>query len=50
MYLLIKHARGLRKALRGSEKFIIKHPLFDITLVALLALAALVSQSVGTIY
>ncbi len=49
MYLTIKHLAGLRRALRTSERFVVAHPLFDITLVALLALTAIVSQTVGTI-
>lgn len=50
MYLTVTHARGLRRALRSSENFIIHHPLLDVTLVALAALAVIASQSIGTIY
>lgn len=41
---------ALRRALRTSENFAVHHPLFDITLVSLLVLAAIVSQTVGNIY
>lgn len=50
MYLAVTHARGVRRALHTSENFVVHHPLFDITLVALLALAAVASQTIGTTY
>lgn len=50
MYLVVKHARRLRKTIRRGERFVVHHPLFDITLVALIALAALLSQNIGSIY
>ena len=50
MYLVLTHAHRLRKLVREGERFVVHHPLFDITLVALMALAALASQSVGKIY
>lgn len=49
-YLLIKHARGVKKAIKRGERFVIRHPLLDITIIALLALAALATQTVGSIY
>lgn len=49
-YLIIKHGHGLQKRIRKGEKFILHHPLLDTTLVATLALAAVVSQTAGTIY
>lgn len=50
MYLVFSHARSLRRALRSSENFVVHHPLFDITLVALVTLGIIVSQTIGTIY
>lgn len=50
MYLLVKHAHGIRKAIITSERFVIRHPLFDATLVALLVLMLIVTQTVGNIY
>lgn len=50
VYLLITHAHGMRRFLRISEKFIVKHPLIDMTLLAMLALAAILIQTAGTIY
>lgn len=50
MYLVVSHARRLHKALRNSEQFVIRHPLFDITMVALITLIAVASQNIGTIY
>jgi uncharacterized protein YkwD len=49
-YLLLKHARHLRKAIRRSENFVVHHPVLDMTLVALAVLIALIGRSVGTIY
>lgn len=50
MYLVVTHARGVRRALITSERFAIRHPVFDMTMIALVALAVIVSQSIGTIY
>ncbi len=50
MYLLSKHAWNLRRAIHRSERFILHHPLLDITLLALLALTTLLSQTTGIIH
>lgn len=50
MYLFVKHARRIKRRVRQGEAFIVRHPVFDITLVALAALATIASQTVGTIY
>ncbi len=50
MYLAATHAHRLRRALRTSENFVVHHPLLDITLVALVVLAAVASQTIGNIY
>lgn len=50
MYLLIKHGHSLKRTLRQGEGFVVRHPIFDITLVAFAALATIVSQTVGIIY
>lgn len=49
MYLLIKHLRQLRRVLLAGEKFVIKHPILDATLVAVIVLAAILSRTVGFI-
>ncbi len=49
MYLGIKHALAIRKVIKEGEKFIVKHPLLDAALVALLVLCILAVQSVGVI-
>lgn len=49
MYLIIKHAVGLRRMLRKGEKFAVHHPVLDITLVSLVVLGLLVVQKVGVI-
>lgn len=50
VYLVLTHASKVRRALKISERYIIKHPLVDMTLLALLALAAILIQTAGTIY
>lgn len=49
IYLIIKHAVGIRRHLRKGERFVIKHPIFDLTIIAFAALCALLCQSVGVI-
>lgn len=49
MYLIGKHTHGLHRVLRKGEQFIVRHPLLDITLVALVVLAAVLSQTAGFI-
>lgn len=48
-YLVTKHTLSLRRALRRSERFVVHHPLLDITLIALVALVAVLSQTNGVI-
>lgn len=50
MYLILKHLRGVMQAIRNGESFILRHPLLDTTLVALIALATIVSQTAGIIH
>lgn len=50
MYFAIVHVRGLKKTLERSERYVIKHPLFDITMVGLLILAFIAGQTVGSVY
>lgn len=50
MYLVLKHTRNLLRAIRNGEKFILHHPLLDTTVIALLALAAVVAQTAGVIH
>lgn len=50
MYLLVKHAHGLRKTLIKSERFIIHHPLLDITLIAFVVVAVIASRTIGSVY
>lgn len=48
-YLFFKHSVAVHRAIRKSEKFVLKHPILDITIVAVIALCAILSQSVGVI-
>ncbi|HMS23443.1 MAG TPA: CAP domain-containing protein [Candidatus Saccharibacteria bacterium] len=48
-YLFVKHSVAIKRTLKRGEKFVIKNPLLDITLIALVALCILVSQRVGYI-
>lgn len=50
MYLVLKHARSLSRAIRNGEKFILHHPLLDSTIIALIALATIVAQTAGIIH
>jgi uncharacterized protein YkwD len=49
MFLIVKHGIALKKMLVEGEKFLITHPLLDITLIALLVVAVLISRQVGVI-
>ncbi len=48
-YLVVKHSIGLKRFIRDGERFVLKHPVLDITIVSFIALCALLSQSVGFI-
>ncbi len=48
-YLAIKHTISIKRAFRKGERFVVHHPLFDVTLVALIVLGLVVIQRVGTI-
>jgi uncharacterized protein YkwD len=50
MYLIVKHLRGIRRALLSSERFIIKHPVLDATVVAVIVVAAILSRTAGLIH
>lgn len=47
--IVIKHGRSLKRTLVKGEKFVLHHPLLDVTLVAGVVLAALVVQQTGII-
>src|SRR5690606_8151222 len=49
MYLAIKHAIGLRRLFKRGERYVIKHPVFDATLISLVILITLVIQRVGVV-
>ncbi len=49
MYLVSKHTRGIHRVFRRGERFIIKHPILDSTLVALIVLATVIVQTAGVI-
>lgn len=49
VYLVLKHAVGIKKLVHNGEKFVVKHPLFDITLISFIALGILISQQAGVI-
>ena len=50
MYLVLKHTKNLVRAIRNGERFILKHPLLDATIIATLALATIVIQTAGVIH
>jgi len=49
MYLLFKHGRALKRTIKNGERFAMRHPLLDITLVAFIILGILISQQTGII-
>lgn len=48
-FLLLKHGLRLRRMLVHGEQFILHHTMLDITIIALLALFSVLSQSAGVI-
>lgn len=48
-YLLFKHALGIRKAIKQGERFVLHHPVIDITVVCVIVVCVLLSQGVGFI-
>lgn len=50
MYLLLKHTKNIIRTIRNGEQFILHHPLLDSTIIALLALATIVTQTAGVIH
>jgi len=49
IYLLLKHGLAVKRAMQSGERFVLKHPVLDLTIVSFIALCALLSQSVGVI-
>lgn len=49
VYMLLKHGLALRRALVQSERFILHHPLLDITALAIITFGILMSQTAGII-
>lgn len=50
MYLLSHHSFHLHRALRKGEKFIIRHPALDLTVISIIVLGVVVSRSAGIIH
>lgn len=48
-YLLFKHGLALRRMIVQGEKFILHHGMFDVTIIALIALCTLLTQNAGII-
>lgn len=49
MFVAFKHIHGIGKMIRRGERFVLHHPLFDLTVLAAVALAALLLQTAGVI-
>lgn len=49
VYLLLKHSIGVRRAIKKGERFVLHHPVIDITIVCLIVVCILLNQSVGFI-
>jgi uncharacterized protein YkwD len=50
MYFAVHYGTKARRALKRGERFIIHHPLLDITLIAFLVLATILSRTDGVIF
>jgi hypothetical protein len=50
IYIGLTHTRALHRVIRRSERYIIKHPLLDLTVLAFIALSVVLLQNVGRIY
>lgn len=49
MYLIVKHSLRFRRWLRKGEQYILHHPILDISLISLLILLIVISQTAGFI-
>lgn len=49
VYLALKHGRQLKRTLARGERFVVNHPLLDLTLISLIILGILISQQTGII-
>lgn len=49
VYIIIKNSVSLHRKIKKGEKYVMKHPVFDITVVLFVAICALLCQSVGSI-
>lgn len=49
MFMLLKHAAGLRHLIKGSERFVLHHPLLDTFLISVVLLSSFMSQTTGFI-
>jgi hypothetical protein len=47
--MLVNHGLRLRRLLRGSRKFILHHPVLDVTMLSIIIFAATLSQTIGFI-
>lgn len=48
-FIIGKYTVKIHRVLRKGEKFVLKHPLFDLTVIALIAVCAVLSRSAGLI-
>jgi hypothetical protein len=49
VYLVLKNGLRVRRAIKKGERFVLHHPVIDITVVCLIVVCVLLSQSVGFI-
>lgn len=49
VFLIIRHSIKLKRLIKDGERFVVKHPVLDLTIVSFVVLVALLSQSVGYI-
>jgi len=46
-YLAIKHGLAIKNAIKNGERYVLRHPLFDATILAVIVLGVLISQRAG---
>jgi hypothetical protein len=49
VFLLFKHGRALKRTAKNGQKFALKHPLLDVTIISVIILGILISQQTGII-
>jgi hypothetical protein len=49
LLLLVRHSLVLRRVITRGERYVLHHPLFDVTLLSFMGLCLMLSQAAGVI-